>query len=178
METFYYNEIIVSILNHWANLSLYFSNLVVFAGVYLGWMMLLFLLIYIYRAHRKWPVFRFVLIAVASALISLLIADLIKYFFPIGRPTTSLGDITQIFIPIDAASFPSSHMTFFSGLAFALIWRKRQLGFWFLIGAILIGVARIAAGVHYPLDIVAGALLGFIVSLFSHRWLGSKSYLR
>ena len=171
METFPLNEIIVSALNQWANSSLYVSNLVIFCGVYLGWVMLVFLIVYIYRARRRWITGRFILIALVSALIALFIADLIKYFYPVARPSSSLKRIIQIFTPGDKFSFPSGHLAFFGGLAFTLLWRKRRLGLWFLAGVILIGVARIAAGVHYPLDIIAGGLLGFVVSLFFRHWL-------
>jgi len=39
------------------------------------------------------------------------------------------------------------------------------LGKWYFAGAVLIGLARIAAGVHFPIDILAGLLLGLIVTL-------------
>lgn len=178
METFKLNELVVGSLNYWANSSLYYSNLVIFFGVYLGWVMLGFLFVYVYRAHRRWAIFRFVFVALASALTALFIADLIKTWYPIDRPNLSLKEIVRIFIPGDLESFPSSHMTFFSGLAFSLMWRKRHLGLWFLVGAILIGLARIAAGIHYPLDIIAGGLLGFVVSLFFRRFLATKSSLK
>jgi len=174
VETFYPNEIIITFLNHWANYSLYTSNFVVFCGVYLGWILVAFLFYYIYQSHKRWKTFRFILIALFSALMSLFVADLIKTFYPISRPSASLKGIIQIFIPGDRASFPSSHMAFLGGLAFALMWRKRKLGLWFLAAVVLIGLARIAAGIHYPLDILVGLLLGFIVSLVFRRFIKLK----
>lgn len=174
METFKLNEIVVSTLNHWASSSLYVSNLVFFCAVYLGWVMIGFLIVYIYRAHRRWTAFRFVLISLASALVALFIADLIKSFYPVDRPSSVLEGIVQIFTPGDKEAFPSVHMSFFGGLAFTLMWRKRKLGLWFLAGAVFIGVGRIASGIHYPLDIIAGALLGLGVSLFFRRWLKKR----
>jgi lipid-A-disaccharide synthase len=63
-------------------------------------------------------------------------------------------------------SFPSGHAaTAFAaaaGLIYAFRSRRRLL---LLLPAGWVGIARIGAGVHYPLDVVAGALIGAGVSL-------------
>jgi undecaprenyl-diphosphatase len=41
----------------------------------------------------------------------------------------------------------------------------RKVGWGFLVSALAIGVARIIANVHYPMDIVGGAFLGTIVAV-------------
>jgi undecaprenyl-diphosphatase len=150
---------------------LYYSNFVIFFGVYFGWVLVAILFLIVFRARRRWTAFRCILLALATGLIALFVADLIKGFYPVSRPDSALGGVTKIIIPADKESFPSSYAAFFGGLAFALMWRKRKLGLLFLLGAILIGVARVAAGVHYPLDIIAGGLLGFLTSLLFRRWL-------
>ena len=60
-------------------------------------------------------------------------------------------------------SFPSSHAMNMFALAtlFSLFYRKRAL--WFFSFASLIGFSRIYVGVHYPLDVLGGALGGVIV---------------
>ncbi len=174
METFKLNEVIVRTLNHWSGQSLYTTNLVVFCAVYLGWLMIFILFLYVYQSKRHWTTFRFILMSLVVALSTLALADLIKHFYPVARPSFTMKDINPLFVPGDIGSFPSSHMSFFSGLAFALWWRKKKLGLWFLSGACLIGLARVAAGVHYPLDIVIGGLLGFIISWLFRRFLRAR----
>ena len=39
------------------------------------------------------------------------------------------------------------------------------MGWFYLLAAILIGVARVMANVHYPADILGGALLGTLVAI-------------
>jgi undecaprenyl-diphosphatase len=39
---------------------------------------------------------------------------------------------------------------------------------------LLIGIARIAAGVHYPLDILGGIILGTLTGYIAYRFLGKK----
>jgi undecaprenyl-diphosphatase len=60
-------------------------------------------------------------------------------------------------------SFPSSHAMnmFAQAMLFSLFYRKRAL--WFFAFACIIGFSRIYVGVHYPFDVVGGAIGGIIV---------------
>ena len=49
-------------------------------------------------------------------------------------------------------------------LAFAIYFLHKQAGYWFMFFALIIGVARIMAGVHFPLDILGGFVLGALVA--------------
>lgn len=63
----------------------------------------------------------------------------------------------------NSKSFPSSHATNMFALAmlFSLFYNSRWLVFFFFAG--IIGYSRIYVGVHYPGDIISGALLGMII---------------
>ena len=69
-------------------------------------------------------------------------------------------------------------MTLFFALATAVWFANRKWGAWYFILATLMGIARIYAGVHWPLDIIGGAAIG-IVSTLCVRWLlaGSRKSL-
>ncbi len=69
-------------------------------------------------------------------------------------------------------SFPSGHATLFMALGVMIYLHHRKLGFFFIVLAFLISIARVASGVHYPLDILAGWIIGGGVSLFVYY--GSK----
>jgi len=170
MESFTLNISIVSFLNHWANSSLYASNIVIFCAVYLGWVLVIGLLFYIYDARNHWKAFRIPLLFLVSGLLALLVVDLVKGIIPITRPFSAIKGILPLFKPGDLAAFPSSHAAFFGGIALYLLLRHRGPGVWYLSLVILMCLARVAAGVHYPLDILAGlavaGLAGFIVIKF------------
>lgn len=103
--------------------------------------------------------------ALAASLIAWTIAFLIKRFFPTVRPFITNGrEIDVLFRPTDGA-FPSEHSTLAFALATTVFMHDRRVGWVFLVGALLVGVARVLANVHYPIDIMGGALLGTLTAV-------------
>lgn len=47
--------------------------------------------------------------------------------------------------------------------------QHRRLGTLLFILTLMIGAARIAANVHYPLDVISGLILGVTIGLFCDR---------
>jgi len=64
-------------------------------------------------------------------------------------------------------SFPSGHATTAVAGAYALslLWRTRRRAWWTL--AVLVCVSRVYLGVHYPLDVIGGALVGWACAYFA-----------
>lgn len=103
--------------------------------------------------------------ALFAVFIAYLIAELIKHFFPTLRPFMINGKEIDVFIrPINGA-FPSGHTAEAFALAVTIFLHDRRVGWWFLASALLIGIARVLANVHYPIDIVGGAFLGTLVAV-------------
>jgi undecaprenyl-diphosphatase len=63
------------------------------------------------------------------------------------------------------ASFPSDHATAAFAIAMAVWLRDRRWGTALLVLAALLALGRVALGLHYPADVVAGALLGIVSAL-------------
>ncbi|MBS4179231.1 phosphatase PAP2 family protein [Lederbergia citrea] len=61
-------------------------------------------------------------------------------------------------------SFPSNHSAGSFALAFALFWKRRKIGIVLLVVAVFMALSRLYIGVHYPLDVSAGAIIAFIVT--------------
>ena len=61
--------------------------------------------------------------------------------------------------------FPSDHATGAFAMAMALWFYDRTIGAVALVLAAIIAFARVYVGVHYPADVVAGALIGIAVAM-------------
>ncbi len=147
--------------NHWASFSPVISGVVYFLAEWLGWVMVGGLVFWLFRERCRLTIGRIVLLALVSASIAWILTSFVKSLFFVPRPFELIDNLRPIFITGDFESFPSGHATFFGGLA-ATVWiLNRRLGWWFVGGAIIIGLARIGAGVHWLSDIAIGWLIGF-----------------
>jgi len=85
------------------------------------------------------------------------------------RPFAQVSDVQELLSHHPARSFPSRHVA--SAVAMALLARDsdRRVARAMASVAALLGVSRIAAGLHYPSDVVAGAALGFTISRYVRK---------
>jgi undecaprenyl-diphosphatase len=102
--------------------------------------------------------------ALAAALalgLALFLVAVLAPLFERPRPFVALG-LAPLF-PHDAdSSFPSDHTLLGLALAAAVLWRWPPVGAWLVGWALLIGVARVAAAVHYPSDVIGSAALALL----------------
>ena len=109
---------------------------------------------------QKW---KEITIVFFSGILAWILAEILKLFIHTERPFLKLPNIVSLFNKTGYA-FPSGHATFFMALAFALFFVHKKIGYVFMIFAIIISVARIAAGVHFPIDILGGFALGILTA--------------
>ena len=93
-----------------------------------------------------------------------ILADILKSLCHTKRPFLELPNVHSLFYESGYA-FPSGHATFFTALAVMIFFINKKVGYVFMFFALLIGIGRVAAGVHFPIDILGGILLGSIVSI-------------
>lgn len=91
----------------------------------------------------------------------LLVGNLwLKNWIARPRPFHTYSDIMPLVIPGDLYSFPSGHTLSSFCAATACFGYSRRAGLFCYLLAVLIGLSRLYMGVHYPSDVLAGALLG------------------
>jgi undecaprenyl-diphosphatase len=110
--------------------------------------------------RRPYP---FLLVAATSITTSLLNA-LFKYAVQRDRPPTIILDPKPLMEVPTTSSFPSGHTSTSFACAYVISRLAPRLTIPVFVLAALIGFSRVYVGVHYPLDVVAGAIFGLIVA--------------
>lgn len=137
----------------------------------------LFLIVFIlvnYKKHVWWWICFAACTAVLTNFIS---SDIIKENIIRTRPCNDpeLGNSVRFLLNYrpQSSSFTSSHATNHFGLAaFFYFTLKNSIGKWaylFFFWAFIIVYAQVYVGVHYPIDIICGGLIGFVFGYLSAR---------
>ena len=109
---------------------------------------------------------RAVVAAGLSAALALTVAAILARVVDRARPFVGHPHAIHLFAPHAADSgFPSDHATAAFAIAVALLLRSRTWGAVALVAATVLAITRVAMGIHYPTDVLAGAVLGALVAL-------------
>jgi len=165
------NNSIFFILYNLSHQSPLFDWLIIFFSQYFQYFVILFAIVFLLLHHdilknknekliQKLKEIFFVSLSVFVAWMSSVI---LKIIFHTPRPFIKFQDIVPLFRPTDYA-FHSGHSTFFMAVAVAIFLYHKKMGYLFIFFALLIGISRIIAGVHYPIDIMAGYVFGGFIS--------------
>jgi undecaprenyl-diphosphatase len=132
----------------------------------LVWLALLVMLAVLGGRTGRWAA----LAGLIALVVGLASSEMLKNLVMQPRPFLSLSDVRLLVSPPDSYSFPSVNVTYaFAVSSGASLATRRLLGwvpFWGW-GSLTLAVAtfysRIYVGVHYPSDVLGGAILGVAV---------------
>jgi len=99
----------------------------------------------------------------SSGFLAWILTRLLKYIFLEPRPFVSLDVIPLV--TENGFSFPSEHASVFAALAVSMLFINKKLGYVLVVLALMMGLSRVILGVHYPIDILFGFIVGSIVGL-------------
>ena len=117
-------------------------------------------IIHVFLKHENKDKIKNVIIIIGTAVLAWVITHLLKDITAHPRP-----DLTNALISPDSVySFPSGHATFMSALALSVYSFDKKDGAFIFVFAVLSGIARALAGVHYWYDIIGGFVVGGIVA--------------
>src|SRR3954454_18890715 len=119
------------------------------------------------RHERFAPVRRAAVAAGLSAGLGLLVGHLISDFYDRARPFVAHPGAIHLFARHAAdSSFPSDHAIASMAIAVAFLLRKRfAWGVLTIVFAVILDFGRVAAGFHYPTDVLGGAAIGALAAL-------------
>src|SRR5581483_8956899 len=117
---------------------------------------------------------RFILLLVCGGILSIILAKIASRLYWDPRPFIKDG-VKPLFTASRDNGFPSDHALLSSFLAFCAYLYSKKAGYALFIIAVLISWARVFAGVHHAVDVVASFILA-AVSLAVINWLLNTYY--
>ena len=157
------NESIFSFLNGLSGHNAFFDWLFIFFARDLIYILVILVpvLIWTYERSRRGRIY-FTLLSLLSLTFSEIIVTLFRYFHNNPRPFDVIEGLKPLISHVSEPSFPSGHTMFLVPLALTIYYLKPKAGVWIILGTVLMGLSRVIVGVHWPLDILGGFILGGI----------------
>jgi undecaprenyl-diphosphatase len=97
-----------------------------------------------------------------------MVVSLIKVLVAFPRPFQTIKNLHVLISLPSSYSFPSGHAAVTMALATAVYFYRKRLGELLFVYAFVVGMARVYVGVHYPLDVGAGFLIGYLIPKLLH----------
>ena len=124
------------------------------------WIVLAVLLLF-FRKTRRAGLAMLIALGVGYAVGNVWLKELVMR----PRPFVTHTDLTPLLDPGDRWSFPSGHALSSFAAATALFFFHKKTGLLAYLLAACIAFSRLYASVHYPTDVLAGAVLGILCGL-------------
>ncbi len=121
-----------------------------------------YVLLLIYLLLNKHPL---LLKTILIPLSTIMIVEVFRHFYHKQRPFEKYN-YEPLIEHSTGKSFPSKHASSACIIALSIYQMNPTLGIIMILNAIVVGLTRIMSGIHYPIDVCGGYLLGFILHLF------------
>jgi len=102
--------------------------------------------------------------------IAILISETISAIYVRQRPFVADSHV-KLLVPHGAdGGMPSHHIVFMVTLVVSIYFYGRRFATFLALLTVFTGIARVVAGIHYPSDIIVGAILGAGI-VYLYRWI-------
>ena len=157
---------IFNLINQFALKWFWLDVLAIFLAEYFGYVLLFSLLLFLAVRFKKY--FKMIIEAIISAILArFVIVELIRWIWQKPRPFVENN--VNLLLTHNASAFPSGHAAFFFAISTIIYLYNKKAGIFFFIASFLICLARVFTGIHWPLDILAGAVVGVFSGYLIHR---------
>ncbi|KYD06662.1 undecaprenyl-diphosphatase [Heyndrickxia sporothermodurans] len=143
----------------------------VFVAEYMLYFLILALLVHWFTRRQRNRMM--VIQAVIATVIAEVLGKIAGKLYSHHQPFAELPHVNKLVEHAIDNSFPSDHSIIFFSICFSFfLVRKKEWWLWIVL-AILVAISRVMVGVHYPVDVATGALLGIISALIAY-WIVPK----
>lgn len=97
--------------------------------------------------------------------ISFILLSAFRKYINVPRPYEVLDIVPIISKETEGKSFPSRHVFSVFVIAMTLYYISIPIGISLMVIGIIVGIVRVVGGVHFPRDVIAGALIGILCSI-------------
>ncbi|ADE68780.1 MULTISPECIES: undecaprenyl-diphosphatase [Priestia] len=161
MDLFEMNVDLFRTINDFGKEYTYLNNFFIFMAEYMVFVLAFIALIFWFTRREENRMM------IISATISFILAEMMGKIAGTlhsnNQPFAELSNVNKLIEKAVDNSFPSDHtILFFAFCMTFFIYQKRWRYIWIML-ALVVGISRIWVGVHYPADVIVGA----IISIFS-----------
>jgi len=158
------DEIIFYQINNLAKRSPFLDKLGIFLAQYFEYFLILLLLIFLIKNRKKY--FQIIIKGFLSALLARFgLVELIRFFWQRPRPfLLEKANLLLENFDFQKPAFPSGHAAFYFALSTIVYLYDKKTGIFFFFASLLICLARVFVGVHWPSDVLIGIFIGILVA--------------
>ena len=150
----------------------------IFLADYLWYFLIIAVLVIVFRL-KSWKerIYYFSFVALTAILARGIISETIRFFYHRPRPFM-VSDVNLLINHSNNGAFPSGHTTLVFAVILPIFYINERLAWYLTSGAVLVGLARVYCGVHWPTDILGGmavAVIGFYAIDYLFKKTGVKA---
>lgn len=154
-------------LNQLAGKSVCLDSIFIFFAGYFEYFLIFLLFLFLLKNFKKY--WLMVVGSLAAAGFSrFVIIEVIRWLVPRSRPFVE-NQVDLLLQVAVSPSFPSGHAAFYFALSTVVYSYNKKAGWCFFAGSVLIAFSRVICGIHWPSDIVAGAIIGIFFGWLTGR---------
>ncbi len=149
---------VFQLINGLAGKWIWLDTFGIFFAEYFEYILVFCLLLFLLKNFKKY--WQMIWQAIFAGIISRVVfTEIIRLLLPRPRPFVE-NQISQLINHASTPAFPSGHAAFYFAIATVICFYNKKAGFLFFLASFLICLGRVFCGIHWPLDILAGAIVG------------------
>ena len=145
-------------INQFVGKYLWLDTLAIFFAKYLSYLLVFLVFLFLFKNRKKyWPM---VITGFSAAILArFIITEFIRFLWDRPRPFVE-NQVNLLLDQTNATAFPSGHAAFLFALSLVIYFYNKKAGIIFIIASFFISISRVFSGIHWPTDILIGALVG------------------